>query len=117
MHPLQYVIVHHVGIPDPHFDLMFETRPGSDLATWRSPGWPVESSTPLTRLKDHRRLYLDYVGQIPGDRGSVQQVARGTCEVEIGEDAVWTIRLLTGTSPCTLVLHQVDGDQWQGSPQ
>jgi hypothetical protein len=56
--PLRYVILHHGGIADPHFDLMFETLPGSDLATWRSQAWPIEEPTPLTRLKDHRRLYL-----------------------------------------------------------
>src|SRR5580658_3234396 len=113
--PLRYVILHHGGIPDPHFDLMFETRPGSDLATWRSHAWPIEEPTPLTRLKDHRRLYLTYEGELPGQRGQVQQTARGDCEVEVGENAVWTVRILTGATPCTLVLRRINGDQWEAS--
>ena len=56
--PLRYVILWHDGVPEPHFDLMFETLPGSALSTWRSPRWPVESPTPAARLKDHRRAYL-----------------------------------------------------------
>ena len=36
---LRYAILHHTGIPSPHFDLMFETAPGSDLATWRVERW------------------------------------------------------------------------------
>ena len=42
MPPLRYVILWHDGVAEPHFDLMFETLPGSALATWRSPRWPVE---------------------------------------------------------------------------
>ncbi len=31
----------------------------------------------LERLADHRLVYLDYQGQLSGDRGSVEQLARG----------------------------------------
>ena len=112
---LQYVILHHDGIPEPHFDLMFETLPGSDLATWRSHVWPIEGPTPITRLKDHRRLYLSYEGNLTGHRGWVQQLARGTCSVEIEENAVWTIQLITGYPPTRLILRQVNGESWEGS--
>src|SRR5437870_3654302 len=52
----RYTILWHHDINEPHYDLMFETMPRSDLATWRSPTWPIESRIELTRLKDHRRF-------------------------------------------------------------
>ena len=41
MAPLQYVILRHEEIAEPHFDLMFETLPGSELATWQAERWPI----------------------------------------------------------------------------
>ena len=64
-----YTILWHDGVREPHFDLMFETFPGSPLATWRVPLWPVESPTAATRLKDHRREYLEYEGELTERRG------------------------------------------------
>ena len=75
--PLRYVVLRHEGIPSPHFDLMFETSPGSALATWRSDSWPPRGNEPLTRLPDHRSHYLSYEGPVSGDRGHVTRVAAG----------------------------------------
>lgn len=113
---LRYAILHHTGVPEPHYDLLFETRPGSDLATWRVPVWPVSGPTLATRLKDHRRAYLDYEGEISRNRGRVERVAGGTCDVVVGEDAVWTVRLVTGASPTTLTLRP-SGDAWEIRPE
>ena len=112
---LRFAILHHTGIADPHYDLLFETRPGSDLATWRSPVWPIESVTNVVRLKDHRRAYLDYEGEVSRHRGFVERIAAGTCNVEVGEDAVWTIRFLTGMSGTSLVLRPA-GEGWEVVP-
>jgi hypothetical protein len=76
---LRYVILRHEGVPEPHFDLMFETAEGSALATWRSPAWPPASET-VEKLPDHRREYLDYEGPVSHDRGYVKQVEAGTYE-------------------------------------
>jgi hypothetical protein len=116
MRALQYVILRHDNIAEPHYDLMFETLPGSQLATWQSDSWPIERRTSLTRLRDHRRAYLDFQGEIPGHRGQVHQITRGTCEVEIGENAVWTIRLLTGMPPTVLSIVQRDAETWEAIP-
>jgi len=116
MPPLRYVILRHEHVSDAHYDLMFETLPGSMLATWRSVAWPIESPTPLLRLRDHRRLYLNYEGDLTGGRGSVQRIAEGTCHVEVGEQSVWTIRLLAGAMAHTLRLRQISNEQWQAEP-
>ena len=113
MPPLRYVILWHDGVPEPHFDLMFETLPGSALSTWRLARWPIEDITPLTRLRDHRKEYLAFEGEVSASRGRVDRVAAGTCAVEVGEGSVWTIRLLTGSPPQTLVLRLLDGDRWE----
>ncbi|MBV8780188.1 MAG: hypothetical protein JO353_02215 [Phycisphaerae bacterium] len=56
---------------------MIESEPGGLLMTWRSPVWPIERETALTRLADHRRDYLQYEGEISGNRGTVRRVASG----------------------------------------
>ena len=75
--PLRYVVLFHDGIERPHFDLMFETAPGSKLATWRSSEWPVSERATLEPLAEHRREYLTLEGPLSGNRGAVRRVAEG----------------------------------------
>ncbi|HEV8293051.1 MAG TPA: hypothetical protein VGP94_14045, partial [Tepidisphaeraceae bacterium] len=72
--PLKYVVLRHEGVDEPHFDLMFETRPGSDLATWRANEWPISPQTQFTPLRPHRRAYLQYEGAISDNRGTVHRL-------------------------------------------
>ena len=80
MAALRYVILRHEGVPDPHFDLMFEVTEGGALATWRSPSWPPEATARLDKLADHRREYLTYEGPVSNNRGRVSRVESGTYE-------------------------------------
>src|SRR6476620_3805752 len=107
MNPLRYTVLWHHDITEPHYDLMFETLPRSDLATWRSPTWPIEEAIEVVRLKDHRRFYLEYEGDLSDRRGRVDRAGGGSCEVNIGEAGVWTVRILDGGPPATLALRQV----------
>jgi hypothetical protein len=79
MPTLRCAVLHHEGVENPHYDLLFETAPGSALATWRAERWPVRAGDYLRRLDDHRRDYLDYEGAISGDRGRVRRVYAGSC--------------------------------------
>ena len=108
---LRYAVLWHNEIAEPHYDFLVETFPGSDLATWRSPAWPIEQPTVLKRLKDHRRIYLDYQGDLAGQRGRVERVAEGTCAVDIGEGALWMIELFN--SPTQLIFRQIQGYEWE----
>jgi hypothetical protein len=74
---LRYVVLHHTGIAQAHFDLMLETSAGSKLATWRLPNWPPKEGDAPTPLEDHRREYLEFEGAISGNRGEVRRVASG----------------------------------------
>ena len=80
--PLRYVVLHHTGVAEPHFDIMLERAAGSDLQTWRSAIWPVAGGAALMPLPDHRRVYLDYEGEVSGGRGWVKCVSRGTYEID-----------------------------------
>jgi hypothetical protein len=112
---LRFVVLRHEGIEDPHFDLMIETTPGSPLATWRSPEWPITQPTVLTQLPDHRRDYLEYEGPISGNRGHVLRIAAGAYAIsDIGGGAKliqWNTRELSNIK----LLR--DGDhRWRAFP-
>jgi hypothetical protein len=74
---LRFVVLRHEGVAEPHFDLMFETSPESELLTWRAPSWPLQPGMILTELGSHRRAYLSYEGPVSGNRGNVRRVAAG----------------------------------------
>ena len=77
-----YVVLHHAGIAEPHFDLMIQVRLGEKLSTWRLAAWPVTQELKATRLPDHRVDFLDYEGPLTGDRGFVKRVQHGCFLVE-----------------------------------
>ena len=83
---LRYVVLHHTGIDSPHYDLLFETASDSALASARLNEWPMTDCTIIERRADHRRLYLDYEGELSGNRSFVRRVASGTCGVSLLED-------------------------------
>jgi hypothetical protein len=98
MASLHYVVLHHKGIPEPHYDLMFETSPGSELATWRTSDWPLHHGSALARLADHRRAYLDYEGPVSGNRGTVKRITTGTYLLATNRDGLFEATLSdTGT--------------------
>ena len=72
---LRYVVLRHEGVAEPHYDLMWESQPGSQLATVRCTEWLARGSTTFEPLPDHRSLYLDYEGPVSGGRGYVRRVA------------------------------------------
>ena len=80
------------------------------------PGLAHRAPTRLTRLREHRKQYLEFEGEVSGNRGRVERVTAGTCELEVGEASAWTIRLLTGATPFRLTLRPIEGDQWEGIP-
>lgn len=71
----QFVLLEHVwnGV---HWDLMLEH--GEVLRTWALDS-PVVAGRelPARALPDHRRIYLDYEGEISGNRGHVRRIDRG----------------------------------------
>ena len=93
---LRYVVLRHEGVPKPHFDVMWESRPGSPLVTIRTDDWPMRDPTCFERLPDHRREYLDYEGPVSGGRGHVRRIASGTCTFEVNLDDSIIVRFDSG---------------------
>jgi hypothetical protein len=60
-----------------HWDFMLED--GEGLRTWAI-DTPVVAGQdlPARALPNHRRIYLDYEGNLSGDRGSVWRIDEGT---------------------------------------
>lgn len=113
MAQLRYVVLLHEGIADPHFDLMFESAPGSALRTWRSPVWPITEPTQLVELGDHRRAYLEYEGPLSSDRGQVRCVRRGFLSIISTSEAQW--RVVLDNPRATLLLTYTSGS-WLATP-
>lgn len=71
----RFVVLEH-DRPTLHWDLMLEV--GLVLWTWRLDANPrAGGSCGAVRIADHRRLYLDYEGEVSGGRGTVKRVAAG----------------------------------------
>lgn len=80
--PLQFVILEHATAADTHWDLLIESAPDSLLRTWRLSENPTSKDGPIVAMPiaDHRRLYLDFEGEVSGNRGHVRRVDRGGAE-------------------------------------
>src|SRR3954462_15181204 len=108
---MRYVVLHHTGVDQPHYDLMFESTPGSLLMTWRATDWPLAAGDELTRIGDHRREYLEYEGPVSNDLGHIHRVVSGPCDVALSSAQV-TIRS-AGPDATLIILRCVELDRWQ----
>ena len=100
---LRYVVLHHTGIENPHYDLMLELTPGSELSTWRVSRWPPLADDAFTPLPEHRRVYLEYEGPVSANRGKVKRAAAGEFQI-IRQEPNQLIVLLTQTTRLNLPL-------------
>lgn len=82
--PLQYVILAHTVGGATHFDLLLEELGQERLRTLQLERWPLKpgESCPCRELPRHRRVYLEYEGEISGGRGFVKRVDSGTWRLE-----------------------------------
>ncbi len=72
-----------------HLDWFFavDRNACEPLLTWSTPIiWRQASDIAAWRLPDHRARYLDFDGDISGDRGQVQRLVTGTYQL-IAQDA------------------------------
>jgi hypothetical protein len=112
----RFAVLRHEGVDDPHFDLMFETAPGSMLATWRSERWPLDRPTIATRIGDHRANYLEFEGALSDNRGHVKRVAGGICFVERLDNGEFIAVHFADPFTPTISLKHGDGDKWLAMP-
>jgi hypothetical protein len=99
-----------------HFDLMLEH--GELLRTWALKDLPEAGQTVIAeRLPDHRPVYLDYEGEVAGDRGSVRRVDAGLYDVIEDSTGSIVVRLHGGTLTGTLTLAREgqEAQRWRVS--
>ncbi|EAQ78432.1 DNA polymerase ligase N-terminal domain-containing protein [Blastopirellula marina] len=94
----RFVLLYHQFPPDhadkSHYDLMLEAE--GLLRTWRL-GEKPDMLQPVAGqpIADHRLAYLDYEGEVSGDRGSVTRIDQGEYEI-VRDDATTLIVNLYG---------------------
>ena len=110
----RFAILRHEGPQGLHWDLLLET--GGTLRTWALPELPAEGVEIVCRaLPDHRPAYLDYEGEISGQRGSVQRWDHGSYRFDRDDADALTIEL-SGTKLAGKMLFErmhEDPGQWR----
>ena len=101
---MRYVVLHHTGWKQDHFDLMLEDENNVEgpLLTWRLDAFPFAKK--IEALPPHRRIYLMYEGPVSGNRGLVRRVAEGNYIVLSRGDGLMIVRLLPDVGPIRLPL-------------
>ena len=75
-----------------HWDLMLEN--GETLRTWAIDAPVVGGQDlPARALHDHRSIYLDYEGDVSGDRGTVRRVDKGSYDALVWSASLVRVRL------------------------
>lgn len=75
-----------------HWDLMLEH--GEVLRTWAIDAPLVANrDLPARSLPDHRRAYLEFEGEVSGNRGTVRRIDEGAYTAKVWEDNQVRIRL------------------------
>ncbi|MCL2646262.1 MAG: hypothetical protein FWD61_04545 [Phycisphaerales bacterium] len=70
-----------------HYDFFLEVPGREKLMAWRVSRGPEEwgkvddKELGVERIADHRKVYLEYEGEISGGRGTVKRVAEGVARV------------------------------------
>jgi hypothetical protein len=81
----KFTISHHTGSKDgDHYDLMLEH--GEGLRTWRLVNTAFQVFQVARQIKDHRKSYLDFEGEVSGDRGRVKIWDTGTYTIDDWRD-------------------------------
>jgi hypothetical protein len=112
-----------------HWDLMLES--GDMLRTWaleklprdwnvvhaltrsrypRCPPLASDNRVAAEQLGEHRRDYLEFEGQISGNRGSVIRVAAGSFDEQWETPLGWCVTLSSPTISGAIVLDSSDDD-------
>jgi len=79
---LSYVILEHTVNGEKHFDLMLEVPGQEKLRTLQLQARLLKlgATCEFVELEPHRRAYLEYEGEVSGNRGHVKRIERGTYE-------------------------------------
>jgi hypothetical protein len=107
----RFVILSH-DWPEPHLDLLLER--GGVLKAWRLPANfdPAGEATAVHNF-DHRLHYLDFEGEIGGDRGRVTRWDAGELEWLTAAEGVFTVRMHGATVRGVFVMRRMNAKEWR----
>ncbi len=106
----RFVILRHIGCEKPHWDFLLEQD--QTLATWQLYHDPLAGGNELFQIEDHRKLYLDYEGQLEGDRGEVHRVCAGTYTLLEKNSQLWRVRLASAALTGEFELRWEEDRRW-----
>lgn len=110
----RFTISHHTGSKDgDHYDLMLEH--GDGLRTWRLVNTAFQSFQVARQIKDHRKSYLDFEGEISGERGRVKIWDTGSYSIDDWKDDRIQVALVGKSLKTRLIMtlgpkHPEDAD-------
>ena len=80
-----FALLEHTRTGETHWDFLLETGDAETLSTWRLAANPLAGRFPIAAdlISDHRRAYLEFEGEIAGNRGVVKRLDRGEAEILI----------------------------------
>lgn len=135
---LRFVLLYHDCPPDylrpSHWDFMLEA--GDVLRTWALEhlpnGWraahdatqrvfadcpPIAGTDRVAaeQLADHRRAYLEFEGELSGNRGRVTRIAAGTYQMEIDSPTKYRVLIAGDRITGCAELKRVDATNQQWS--
>jgi hypothetical protein len=103
----RFTISQHAGSKEgDHFDLLLEH--GETLKTWRLENTAFQFPQSAKQIKDHRKLYLDYEGEVTGGRGTVKIWDTGTYLVDRWDDKHIRVALIGRQIRTRLRLDRVE---------
>ncbi len=123
MHTLRTAILEHTTAVGVHYDWLIEdpTLPdphAPDARLWTArvsqppKDWPELERFEIEMIAPHRRLYLTYQGQVPGNRGRVRRVAEGVCRATLWAEDRIMLALQTQQMRLELRLTRRARDRW-----
>jgi hypothetical protein len=113
----RFVVLHH-EMPDAsprpsHWDFMLED--GCVLRTWALDCDVLDYGLDgAKQLPDHRLEYLEFEGEISGNRGRVKRIDRGEYETLERNESLWRVKLFGTTfqEECILARDPEDEQSW-----
>ena len=88
----RFALLQHDSPRGLHWDFLLES--GQHLEAWSLLSVPQRGLELICEaLPAHRLIYLDYEGEISGNRGSVTRWDHGTFDLKCGGDPEWLIEL------------------------
>ena len=105
----RYTISHHTGAKEgDHYDLMLEQESALKTFRFRIPSFMNLQS--IQAIKDHRKQYLDYEGEISGGRGRVRIWDTGIYLVDVWSETRIQIAIAGKQMKTRLRIDRMEGE-------